>query len=151
MVAALAGWSPDVVRTAPEKLHVTLRFLGEVPPEVRWSLPPASAFASASGPVVSGPVPSGPVVAALGPVTATFGRGVLHVPVSGLDGLAAVVDPAPSRPFVGHLTVQRGRDVRRWAGVPVPEAAQVPWPVAEVTLVRSAGGRYEVIERVPVG
>jgi 2'-5' RNA ligase len=104
-------------------------------------LPPAPAWAALQG----------PAVAQLGPTAATFGRGVLHVPVAGLEALAAVVDPSPERPFVGHLTVRRGRDVRSWAGLPVPPAARVPWPVTEVTLVRSAGGRYEVVQRVAVG
>ena len=121
-----------LARVVPERLHVTLRFLGKAPFE-GWpaALPGA--------------------VAHLGPATAAFGRGVLHVPVSGLEGLAAVVDPAPERPFVGHLTLGRGRDVRPWVGAPVPAAAQVAWPVTEVTLVASVGGRYEVLERFPAG
>jgi 2'-5' RNA ligase len=136
VVAALARWDGDVVRTAPAKLHVTLRFLGEV---ASWTAPDLVAMAGL-----------GPVVAQLGPATSTFGRGVLHVPVAGLSALAAVVDPTPERPFVGHLTLRRGRDVRRWAGLAVPAGAQVPWPVEEVTLVRSAEGRYTVMERLPL-
>jgi 2'-5' RNA ligase len=129
-----------VVRTAPERLHVTLRFLGEVPAS-SWTWP-----VSAGAGVV------GPVVARLGAATATFGRrsSVLHVPVAGLEGLAAVVDPAPARPFTGHLTVRRGRDVGSLAGAAVPEAARTPWPVDEVTLVVSSGGRYEVVSRLPL-
>jgi 2'-5' RNA ligase len=85
---------------------------------------------------------------------------VLHVPVSGLDGVAAAVSAQlqrwgdDDRPFVGPLTVGRARgrrdDVRPLAGLAVPAAAQAPWPVHELTLVASVGGRYEVVHRVPL-
>ena len=133
----LAVWPPAPVvealaplaRVRAEKLHVTLRFLGEAAFDVE-------ACRAARLP------------------TATFGRRVLHVPVSGLEALAAAVDPQPERPFSGHLTLarsRRGEDLRPRAGVAVPAEAQVPWPVAEVTLVASAGGHYEVLERFPMG
>lgn len=136
VVAALAELDVPGRAVRLEKLHVTLRFLG------------ADDFDPASLPLLP------PAEAQLGPVTATFGRSVLQVPVAGLDGLAAAVDPAPVRPFAGHLTLARARgrdDLRRAAGVAVPPAARVPWPVTEVTLVASAGGRYEVVARFPVG
>ena len=144
----LAVWPPAPViasvaelpacRVRPEKLHVTLRFYGEAEVDV------AALRALA--------LPSG--VAQLGSATATFGRAVLHVPVAGLSSLAAAVDPAPSRPFVGHLTLaraRRGEDLRSQAGLPVPAAAQVPWPVEAVTLVASEGGRYTVLEQFATG
>jgi 2'-5' RNA ligase len=141
----LAVWPPAPVvealaplaRVPAEKLHVTLRFLGDAPFDVdacrAVRLPAATARLAAT--------------------TATFGRRVLQVPVSGLDELAVAVDPQPERPFSGHLTLARSRreDLRPRAGVAVPAEAQVPWPVTEVTLVASAGGRYEVLERFPVG
>ncbi|HVF33312.1 MAG TPA: hypothetical protein VM933_09780 [Acidimicrobiales bacterium] len=138
----LAVWPPSSVAAAlsplargvpAERLHVTLRFLGDAPFE-GWPAAPA---------------PAG-VEARLGPRTDAFGRRVLHVPVAGLDALAALLDPRPERPFVGHLTLGRGRDVRPWVGVVVPAAAQVRWPVEDVTLVRSEGGRYVVEERWPL-
>lgn len=145
---------PDVRRVAVERLHVTLRFLGSVEDgEV-----PALVAALRSGVLLDSPV-----VASLGPATATFGRHVLHVPVHGLERAAEGVaracrgfgEPAEDRPFVGHLTLARSRrggpDLRASAGTPVPALAQEPWPVGEVTLVRSAGGSYEVLERLPVG
>ena len=132
VVAAVA----PLGRVAPERLHVTLRFLGAD----RFEGWPA---------VLPG------AVAQLGSVTATFGRTVLHVPVAGLEALAAAVaGPDPGRPFVGHLTLARARrreDLRRSAGQPVPAAACVPWPVTEVTLVASVAGRYEVLERRATG
>ena len=137
LVPLLDDLAGRVVR--PEKLHVTLRFFGSEPVDVDRLRSHDLA----------------PAVAQLGPSTATFGRSVLHVPVAGLSALAAVVDPAPHRPFTGHLTVARARsrgdDLRRVAGGSVPAAARVPWPVDEVTLVGSEGGRYAVLERVPLG
>jgi 2'-5' RNA ligase len=144
VVAALAGlWSPrpDVAGlrwTSPEQWHVTLRFLGQVPDVdvVR------SSFAGLA-------VPGG--VAALGPATDRFGPSILHVPVAGLDELAAAVSSLPSpeadRPFRGHITLARGQrtDFRPLVGVPVAAS----WPVGEVTLVASHLGRgparYEVL------
>lgn len=158
VVAALADVPVgDGRRTAAERLHVTLRFLGDVGEEDRTDVVRALAPAVAAVPAA---------VARLGPVTATFGRAVLHVPVAGLDPLAAAVAAAVEeagvggdhRPFVGHLTVarsrgrgRRGTDLRAAAGAEVPVAAQAPWPVREVTLVASAGGRYAVMERFPTG
>ena len=142
----LAVWPPAPVvealaplaRVPAEKLHVTLRFLGDAPFDV-------DACRAVRLPVAT---------ARLAATTATFGRRVLQVPVSGLEALAVAVDPQPERPFSGHLTLarsRRGEDLRPRAGAAVPPDAQVPWPVIEVTLVASAGGRYEVLERFPVG
>lgn len=136
--AAVVEALAPLARVRPEKLHVTLRFLGDAAFDVETCraqrLPAATAVLAAT--------------------TATFGRRVLQVPVSGLEALAAAVDPHPDRPFSGHLTLarsRRGKDLRPRTGVAVPAAALVPWPVREVTLVASAGGRYTVLERFPVG
>ena len=157
VVAALADVPVGTGRpTAADRLHVTLRFLGGVagggPEALIGALGPA---------VVAVEAPT----AQLGPATATFGRHVLHVPVAGLDDLAAAVAAAVAavgvrvaaddRPFVGHLTIARSRgrsgaaDLRPAAGDAIPEAARAPWEVGEVTLVASAGGRYEVLARFP--
>lgn len=151
VAAALAEIPLPGVRHIPvERLHVTLRFLGSM--EVGEV--PALVAALRSRVVVESPV-----VASLGSATETFGRHVLHVPVRGLETVAAVVrsacnglgEPAEDRPFAGHLTLARSRrggpDLRAVAGTPVPALAQEPWPVEEVTLVSSAGGCYEVLER----
>lgn len=143
-------------RTPTERLHVTLRFLGALGDGDRHRLVEVLA------PVV-GREP--PPVAQLAATTATFGRHVLHVPVAGLDAVAAAVgggveravgrSSADDNPFVGHLTVARSRgrsgaaDLRRVAGGAVPDAAREPWAVSEVTLVASAAGRYEVVARFP--
>lgn len=144
--------------TAPAQWHVTLRFFGEVrEPEV-------DGVVAAFGAV---PVPAEPVVAEAGPAVGRFGNRVLHIPVRGLEDLAAAVAAATAgvgrppegrpegRAFAGHLTLARSRgggDLRRFALTGHPFSAR--WPVEEVTLVHSvpgrAGSRYEVIARVPL-
>lgn len=136
--------------TSREQWHVTLRFLGPVADvdPVRLALAGVGAPAE---------------VARLGPVVGRFGHRVLHLPVAGLDALAAAVTSATAhlgaspddRPFTGHLTLGRAAkdakvDLRALAGAPV--AAR--WNVAEVCLVEShlspAGARYEVLDRFPL-
>ena len=102
--------------------------------------------------------------ATLGPATGRFGRRVLHVPVHGLEEVAAatvaatagVGRPPDSRSFAGHVTLARARgrrgvDLRPLAGVAVSGS----WTVGELTLVAShLGGnkpsRYEVVTTMPV-
>lgn len=145
-LAALAR--PDVPGlrwTGPDQWHVTLRFLGSQ--EVDEILPMFNGLE----------LPLRPREAVLGPSTGRFGRRIVHVPVSGLDDLAAAVRPLPSgeradRPFAGHITLARARDRR---GVDLRSIVDVPcsasFPVTEVTLVASRLGRgpaqYEVVAR----
>jgi len=148
-------WPPDEVLDAIDALprpelsgvrwtgrsqwHTTLRFLGDADEcDVR------SALDTVEAPVVE---------AHLGPGMQRLGRGVLCVPVSGLDAVAtAVIDatrsigrPPDHRKFRGHLTLARvsgrmpsltGEIDRRWT-------------VATFDLVRShlGGGpaRYETV------
>src|SRR4029077_1858368 len=106
-----------------------------------------------------------PTMATLGPTTRLLGRGVLCIPVGGLEELAiavrAVTDPflpeerREHRPFVGHLTLARaarGRPIPRGvAGVAVSAA----WPVSDIRVVVSTstadGSRYDPKEIVPLG
>jgi 2'-5' RNA ligase len=138
---------PDLRWTTPEQWHCTIRFFGRCAPEevlAAWA-PMAAA---------------GPAEAVLGPATAAFGRRVLHVPVTGLDALAAsaatatgrVGEPPDPRPFQGHITLARARgraaDLGALVGVPVTGR----WPVEAVELVASrlgaGGSRYEVLARL---
>ena len=139
---------PGLRWTTVEQWHVTLRFLGSV--ELEDAGP---AFRRIEGRAAE---------AELGPVTGRFGRRILHVPVRGLEELAAatvaatagVGRPPDRRPFSGHLTLARARhprgvDLRGLAGAPVAGR----WRVEELTLVAShlGGGRaarYEVVERL---
>ena len=147
---ACGGWPRPTVAglrwTGPDQWHVTLRFLGSVDPGEAAAALDGLGWAAAE--------------ARLGPVTALLGRGVLMVPVSGVDGLAGAVAAATvdlgglpeNRPFTGHLTLarSRGRVPAGWEGRPVTGA----FPVVEVCLVRSEtlpeGARYEVLGRWPL-
>jgi 2'-5' RNA ligase len=140
--------------TTPDQWHVTLRFMGQI------GEADVAAATDAFGRIDVGAV--GSVSAEMGPATACFGRGILQVPVEGLDELArvtveataAVGQPPDDRPFHGHVTLARARarkgDVRSLRGTPL--AAR--WKVAEVTLVASTphrdGSRYEVVSSVPL-
>ncbi len=132
--------------TRRDQWHVTLRFLGDVELE-----PVVDALAG---------VGDGPVVARLGPSVEQLGRGVLHVPVAGLERLAAdVVErtagigrPPEDRPFLGHLTLARlaGRPPDGVVGQPVAGE----WTVDAIHVVGShLGGtaaRYETEATIPL-
>jgi 2'-5' RNA ligase len=94
---------PGVRWTRRHQWHVTLRFLGDAPvDEVIERL------AGLDHPAVT---------AELGPAVSRLGRGVVCVPVGGLESLAAAVaertadvgDPPDPRPFAGHVTLARLR------------------------------------------
>ena len=129
---ALAGLPrPDLqgVRwTAPERLHVTMRFLGDCDE--------GDAVAALSGLRL----PRAEVV--LGPAVERLGRAVLVVPARGLDEPAAEIisatrhigRPPPDRPFAGHLTVARYKS-RPPDGYAPP--VHVAFTATEIALVRS--------------
>lgn len=130
----------DVRWTTRPQWHVTLRFLGEVPDPA----PVVDALDAA---------PLEAATATVGPRVSALGRGVVIVPVAGMEALAAAVvtatgsfgRPAPDRRFRGHLTLARARHgpVRDLVG----EEVDARFPVDEVRLVRSHlgrdGSRYE--------
>lgn len=132
--------------TRRNQWHVTLRFLG-----------PADVDEVVA--VLEG-VHHPPVEAEVGPATAILGRGVIHLPVAGLDSLAeAVVDatralgrPPEDRPFLGHLTLAR------MAGDPPVGVLDQPFsarfPVEAIHLVSSELGgnaaRYDTVGTFPL-
>ena len=156
----VAVWPPDdVVRkltamprpaidglrwTKPERLHITLRFLGQCDE------------AEASGALRQ--VSLVPASVTLGPVLRRLGRGVVMLPASGVDGLAASVtdatshigQPPPNRRFTGHMTVARFRrdpPPRLWPpeGLPTFDAS---FTASEMALVRvEPAGAYVNVER----
>ena len=151
-VAALPRPATEGLRwTSREHWHVTLRFLGPVPAVE----PVAEALAALPRLELTTGV--------LGPATRRFDQRILHVPVGGLDDVAAAVigatahigKPPDDRPFHGHLTLARVAkhakvDLRPLTGTPVAET----WTVDEVCVAESfpssSGARYEVRLRVPL-
>ncbi len=125
--------------TKPERLHITLRFLGQCnETDVQ------EALAAAELPAVQ---------ATLGPHVKQLGRGILMVPVEGLDDLAAAVEAAiaplglssPDHPFTGHLTVAR---FKRKPPPGYRPALEASFPVTEIALVRTEpSGSYTNVER----
>jgi RNA 2',3'-cyclic 3'-phosphodiesterase len=101
---------PGVTWEPPERLHITLRFLGRTDPGAV-----TEALAGLDGERVGDG--DGGVEAVLGPVVSRLGRSVVCVPVAGLDALAAAVasrtadlgEPPDPRGFTGHLTLARLR------------------------------------------
>jgi RNA 2',3'-cyclic 3'-phosphodiesterase len=137
---------PGLRWTTKDQWHVTLRFLGSVT-EVDRVKAALTRLESQAG-----------AMAAAGPVVQRLGRGILCLPVGGLEAIAQAVmavtgdigEPAEDRPFKGHLTLARakpGVDIRPFAGAPFSAA----WPVTEITLVasdtRPDGARYEIVAR----
>ncbi|MGY1733057.1 RNA 2',3'-cyclic phosphodiesterase [Geodermatophilus sp. SYSU D01045] len=143
----------------PARWHLTLLFLGAVPPALLEQL------TAAVGSAVAGTPPTVLRLAGAG----RFGSARRpQVFWAGLDGDVAVVTalagrlaraarglglPVEDRPFRPHLTLGRWHPRRpadgdlpaRLAGYRGPE-----WALAEVTLVRSTGGRHEVLGTWPV-
>ena len=117
--------------TRSDQWHVTLRFLGEADEDV--------AIAALDE------VEHAPVEATVGPSVARLGSGVLMVPVSGLEELAAAVTratatvgrPPGDRPFVGHLTLARWRGRGRGRSSLIGTEVAGTFHVDEVHLVRS--------------
>ena len=151
----IAVWPPDdVVRelaemprpaidgvrwTKPERLHVTLRFLGQCD-----EAGVQDALAAADLPEAQ---------ATLGPRVKRLGRGVLMVPAQGLDDLASAVEaaiaqlglPPADHPFTGHLTVARFKRKPPPGYRPTLEAS---FTVTEIALVRTEpSGSYTNVQR----
>jgi 2'-5' RNA ligase len=146
--------------TTADQWHVTLRFLGEVAEADLTEVADAVRAAAAR---------HRPVDAVLGPVTGRFKERILHVPVAGLDELAAdVIDatatmgdaPPDDRAFQGHLTLARVRPWQARLSSPALPPALVgrplagSWTVRELTLVasdrRPGGSAYSVVDRAPL-
>ena len=129
--------------TKPKRLHITLRFLGQCD----------EAEASAALCRVS----FTPISVTLGPTLERLGRGVVMLPASGVDGLAASVteatdrigQPPPKRRFTGHMTVARFRrdpPSGQWPpeGLPTLDAS---FTASDMALVRvEPSGAYVNVE-----
>lgn len=144
-IDALPRPSTDGVRwTTRDQWHATLRFFGEVDGERAI----VDALRTA---------PLDECTATIRRGAAMLGRGVVQLPIDGLDALAtAVVDatsafgqPAPTRRFRGHLTLAR---TKRRAIDMAALAVDCRWTVREIELIRShlgrGGARYETLTAV---
>ena len=125
--------------TRPERLHVTLRFLGQCDE------------AGVQTALAAADLPEAQVT--LGPRVKRLGRSVLVVPAQGLDDLAAAVEAAIARlglppadhPFTGHLTVARYKRKPPPGYRPTLEAS---FAVNEIALVRTEpSGAYTNVQR----
>jgi 2'-5' RNA ligase len=145
------GDAPNAWRVKPERLHLTLEFLGELDgPRIEAALRAGDAVKAASfilrldtighftGANVAwiGPLRCPPSLAAL---KAALDRELLHQAL-----------PVSTTAFVPHVTSVRG--IREAPDAPVPA---IDWPVREFVLIRnsSASGRsrYTVLRRWPLG
>ena len=106
-LAAMPRPALDGLRwTKPERLHITLRFLGQC--DEAEAAEAAEALRQVS---------FAPTAVRLGPTLERLGRGVIMLPACGVDELAMSVtdatghigQPPPNRPFTGHMTVARYR------------------------------------------
>jgi 2'-5' RNA ligase len=156
----------DVRWVDPASLHLTLKFLGEVPPAR------VDAIAAALAVVAGEHAPLVLRAAGLGAFRSARRARVLWAGITAgiteLVRLAAGVDDAlaglgfarESRPFTGHVTLARVRSPRETA--PLAGALEAAserelgaWRAAEVVLYRSylrpSGAVYEALARCPLG
>lgn len=145
--AALSGWAREVARatsgraTPPEKIHLTLTFLGGVDP----------ARAAAAARPVKAPSFELPLEQAkywgdnhilwAGPreIPAAL-RSLVERLQLALHRAQFILEP---RSFAAHVTlVRKGRAPRA-----LPPLPAVQWPVHEFSLVNSTGGDYQDLER----
>lgn len=143
---------PGVRWVPSQQWHVTMRFFGEADTdEVIDALNRAAPSLRAVG----------DVRATLGPTVARLGRGVVCVPVQGVEALAAAITdatsaiglPADPRPFRGHVTLARLRN-RAACGL-TGHAVHARFEATEVELVRSVldrdGARHELVRAFRFG
>ena len=128
----------------PERLHITLRFLGQCDEAEATAALHRVSFA--------------PIRVTLGPTLKRLGRGVVMFPASGVDSLADAVteatdrigQPPPKRRFTGHMTVARFRrdpPSGQWPpeGLPTIDAS---FTASAMTLVRvEPSGAYVDVEQ----
>jgi 2'-5' RNA ligase len=153
--AALARLSepPAAAWVGLDHFHVTLRFLGDVPAELRDFDQLRQACAAVS-----------PRRIDFGPGVQQLGRGALVVPVAGAHDLATVVratvqkaasvhEPAT---FFGHMTVALPETAGEldWAATMLGAPLSGSWDVDEVCVFASetvdGAKRYRVLTRIPL-
>jgi 2'-5' RNA ligase len=172
--APLLAPFPDARRVAPENLHVTVRFLGDVQPQalpaIRAALAEASSESGAGRARAQGfgafPGPSEPRVVWAGIDDPAHAFTALERNVG--ERIAPLGFPPEDRPYAPHVTVARlgsprgrpGRGRRAPADrarpfVSPPSSPLGPeFPVRELTLFESEltprGPRYRALDRFPL-
>jgi len=144
-LAAMPRPEVDGLRwTKPERLHITLRFLGQCDEAEATRALRQVSFA--------------PATVTLGPALNRLGRGVVVLPARGVDGLARSVteatghigQPPPNRRYTGHMTVARFRrdpPSGPWSPPSLPTFDD-SFTASQMTLVRVApSGAYVAVER----
>jgi 2'-5' RNA ligase len=148
--------------TAAAQLHLTLRFIGEVEDELGARIahalsPPLaiSPFSLALGSVGVFPGPGRPRVIWLGLAEGREGAAALHGAVEA--SLQTLGLAREERPFRGHVTLGRVREIRQAQAAALREAMDrltidpAPATLTNVTLYRShlspKGARYEPLVR----
>lgn len=139
------SWPPDARPTRPEKLHLTLLFIGNVPTERVATLQhalhvPAEPLELAlTRPTLWN---GGGGMAVLEPEQIPPGLARLHAALA--EALRALDLPVEERPYRPHVTLaRRARGARA-----LPDAPPVVWRAdGRYLLVRTAaGGRYEPVQ-----
>ncbi len=139
------AWPRRTARVPPDRLHLTLHFLGEVPEREARAL--AAALPPCQVPFTlrldrAALWPQG--IAALEPGNTPAGLAVLHADLAAL--LRAQGLRVEARAFRPHVTLARHAQ----GAVPPPEPLAIEWAVRGYALVRSRAGtplRYEPIAR----
>ena len=130
----------DGVRwVAPEKYHVTLRFLGELDPG-------AAAFWQEAAEALDARFPIECRALAVDGFPRSRRARVVAMPVDSGGALEALADSLPpggddARRFRAHVTLGRAR--RRPVRLPEPRPVDIPFRLLGAGLYRSVDGRYE--------
>lgn len=164
--ARAAAPRADVAWVDATKLHLTLKFLGEVEddavPAVRDAIEDVARrhapFATAAGGAGQFPDPARPRVLWIGLTAGLREIGLLAAEIE--RACLPLGFPLDARPFRGHVTIGRVRTPQSIARV-VKTLAAVPaalgaWTVRDVVLYRShlrgaQGSRYEALARATLG
>jgi 2'-5' RNA ligase len=159
LVASLRPRMKGARWVRPEGVHLTLRFLGDTPPERIERLVPLLAAAAAGTEAMEAPVGELGTFPGPGKPPRVLWLGI-RLPPPGLSlqaecerAAVAVGFPAEARPFRGHLTLARFRE--RVLRPSLPPVDLGPVLLDTLALVRSelrpGGAVYTPIARFPLG
>ncbi|MEU4622522.1 RNA 2',3'-cyclic phosphodiesterase [Actinoplanes sp. NPDC023801] len=144
----LRGHLPSRVARRPEKWHVTLAFLGEVPDEDTDRVRDALSTVPPPSPMTLRLAGSG----RFGPVIWTGLRGDVEALEAFREEIRVALEgagfPIDERPFRGHLTISYRYD--RSITTLLADYAGPLWPVSDLSLIRSAGGEYVTVWERPL-